>query len=522
MRGLMAAAMATMMSILVVAAAGAEQELPNILPDYRTPELRRHELSFGAGLNGSRRYNHDDGYLWMFGGLEDRRTWQDFAHGSTSVSWAYTLDLPETISQSSLQLFLRRDHISTNRREPEWEGDNESYSKRKGMELQAGSSIRRYITGTMFLEIGAEGELNRSVSWGERNFSSRDWDPVSDDYILIRELSTDDGEYRQGTLSLSLGGGFGRVHDVTDARQALYILDNLHGLGCLSRSPSEDEIIELSRLITSLKNERIFDSRVLTIHSLAAIDAWLREQDLLRLDGAVYFTTLVDDWSNAGGVTRQHGSVLRFKLKPDFGNARREDDNRRRSGLPEVLTFYRTESRYRDRGLKASLAWFRYRALTKRLQLDTRAGASFLHRHDRMDRALLRFTDDPDDTIDEHSSSSTKGYGTDFWFAVDCDYHQSTRNSLGSYLLFKHQRSEFTHLGPELDEDRVFRATKAYLRVEWTHYLSMTNRISAGVAQTWTRESTRFHDNQTGQDLPHSRNLLSRTSYSISFHYTAF
>lgn len=91
--------------------------------------------------------------------------------------------------------------------------------------------------------------------------------------------------------SIPLRVGKGRIEQVEDARQAIYILDNLAKRGVLNRRLSNDEIYTFSQIISTVKNKRFFDSRLRMIDEITTVDSFLVKNNLLATAGAPYFTT---------------------------------------------------------------------------------------------------------------------------------------------------------------------------------------------------------------------------------------
>lgn len=119
-------------------------------------------------------------------------------------------------------------------------------------------------------------------------------------------------------LSVPLSVGKGRIEVVTDARQAIYILENLNRQGVMKRKLSNDEILTLAKVIAQVKNKRFLDSRIRMIEEISIVDSFFVENDLLTSNGAPYFTTLYDYWMYGDRFERLSGLVIEGKLAPGF------------------------------------------------------------------------------------------------------------------------------------------------------------------------------------------------------------
>lgn len=119
-------------------------------------------------------------------------------------------------------------------------------------------------------------------------------------------------------LSVPLSVGKGRIEVVTDARQAIYILENLNRQGVMKRKLSNDEILTLAGVIARVKNKRFLDSRIRMIEEISTVDSFFVKNDLLENNGAPYFTTLYDYWMYGDRFERLSGLVFEGKLTPGF------------------------------------------------------------------------------------------------------------------------------------------------------------------------------------------------------------
>lgn len=111
----------------------------------------------------------------------------------------------------------------------------------------------------------------------------------------------------RNSVSASLLVGKGRIEQVQDARLALYLLDDLHRLNRDKRVATDEEVIELAKLITTLKNKRFFDDRLRKIAEITAIDSFMQKKGIAGVKDAGYFTSLNDNWIYANNPARYSG-----------------------------------------------------------------------------------------------------------------------------------------------------------------------------------------------------------------------
>ncbi len=119
-------------------------------------------------------------------------------------------------------------------------------------------------------------------------------------------------------LSIPLRVGKGRIERVEDARQAIYILENLSKRKVLNRRLTNEEIDEFARLISTVKNKRFFDARLRMIDEVTAVDSFLVCSGALASGGASYFTTLYDYWMYGDLFERKSGTEISGGVTPGF------------------------------------------------------------------------------------------------------------------------------------------------------------------------------------------------------------
>lgn len=119
-------------------------------------------------------------------------------------------------------------------------------------------------------------------------------------------------------LSIPLRMGKGRIERVEDARQAVYILENLAKRKVLNRRLTGEEIDEFARLISTVKNKRFLDARLRLIDEVTAVDSFLVRSGAMASGGAAYFTTLYDYWMYGDLFERKSGTEISGGVRPGF------------------------------------------------------------------------------------------------------------------------------------------------------------------------------------------------------------
>jgi hypothetical protein len=108
------------------------------------------------------------------------------------------------------------------------------------------------------------------------------------------------------STSVSYGFGRGRINDVTDAVQAMFILQDLHELDGVTYS--NEQIENIAKGITEIKNARYLDFRIGYKTQLRMLDRVLLANGVSVKNSVDYFTTISDNWLYANRIQRSSGS----------------------------------------------------------------------------------------------------------------------------------------------------------------------------------------------------------------------
>lgn len=138
------------------------------------------------------------------------------------------------------------------------------------------------------------------------------------------------------TAFLGIGIGKGRIEPVTDARQAVYIVEQLSEKGVLDRKLTDDEILALAKKIAIVKNKRFFDSRLHLINEITSVDSFFVQNHLIKSAGANYFTTLYDYWMYGDRFQRSAGLEFYAGLFSNYNHT----FNKYNDGIPNKTNRY--------------------------------------------------------------------------------------------------------------------------------------------------------------------------------------
>ena len=273
------------------------------LEQYKNPFYKRQQLDLNFNLNGSNGFN-DLSYI-----NNPYRVSGSSLSGSVQGNYYF---VENSLKKQTYWKMTLNEIPFFSYQKSKYDSDT-AYSKTNSKRNQIAWNLqtynRFYVTPAYFFEV----DLNGSAS--------NDYDNYSLDYYAMNtntQVGYDDSKTNNTELSgeLSLRIGRGRIEYVEDARLAVYILDDLRKHNRLSRTPTDEEILEFSKIITQVKNKRFFDARIRKIEEISTVDSFLVSTNLINKSDAAYFTTLNDNWVNAAGPARQSGFRYSFGLTP--------------------------------------------------------------------------------------------------------------------------------------------------------------------------------------------------------------
>ncbi|HKK10301.1 MAG TPA: hypothetical protein VJ939_05660, partial [Bacteroidales bacterium] len=266
------------------------------LSEYALPDLELQTLDFNFGLSGNgsgQQYNPDYEI--------DNNDYYHQIHG-LSLRSDYSLYRNTRKQQLNLEAGFSLGG-GVNKRS---ENDKLLFNERHfGPALSLRLNSRFYFSDKFFY--GAEPEVRTSFDLQKEK--SR-----NDDDNLIEDKSN--RTYADILFPLKIG--VGRIEPVTDARQAIFILEALKDNGHLSKTASKDEITAFAELISETRNLRFFDNRIQKIEELEALDSFLKNKGFVENNDISYFTTLMDYWNYGRPVPMGAGNRFSLVVAPGY------------------------------------------------------------------------------------------------------------------------------------------------------------------------------------------------------------
>jgi hypothetical protein len=273
------------------------------LSDYKSPDYLYQALDLQFGFNSN-----------MFINKNSNATNSNTASVNSQMVARYSRFANSPKSQAESHFSINGGIGSTtSNHKPETsisyeKSQNKSFSHLEGINI---NGVQRFYNGKQdYFEANvALTTSNQNNSQENKTYATGTW----------TNQSESSGKYFSSALAGSLLLGKGRIEQVQDARLALYLLDDLHKLNKAKRTATDEEVIALSQLITSLKYKRFFDSRLQKIAEIEAIDSFMQNKNIALSPDAAYFTSLNDNWDFANNPVRYSGNRLFTGIEGNWG-----------------------------------------------------------------------------------------------------------------------------------------------------------------------------------------------------------
>jgi hypothetical protein len=118
------------------------------------------------------------------------------------------------------------------------------------------------------------------------------------------------------SLATNTGIGTGRLENITDMQNALWLTKALEASGSISHTLSAAELNELGRTITKANNTRVLDGRKRTQFVLATVDNFFQQKGLVGKTDISYFSNLNDILFFAFNTQRLSGTEKYIRFTP--------------------------------------------------------------------------------------------------------------------------------------------------------------------------------------------------------------
>ncbi|MBV5284202.1 MAG: hypothetical protein JZU53_17405 [Paludibacter sp.] len=306
------------------------QEYKYDLNKYYTPDIVRNSLDLNLNSSGGfgNTYNNPNN-TYNYNTIKSNNLSGQFNSGFTQFK---NTRKTESLLQLNLDV---NGHFSNNKA---WGLTNQKTHTSNSTEyIGLNYSKKMYGANKKFFSFGLFSSLNPSTSYTNNEVTSSTTENTTKSF--------------QAKIRPFIGIGIGRIESVKDARQAIYILEDLSKRGVLTRHLSDDEIFKFSQVISQVKNKRFLDYRLHKIDEISTVDSFLVKNNLLTKSDASYFTTLYDNWENSANFERTSGQSFEMRLSPDVNWNNQKSESKISNPSSD------TWSKQNDKNYGASLAF---------------------------------------------------------------------------------------------------------------------------------------------------------------------
>ncbi|MBP6025371.1 hypothetical protein [Ferruginibacter sp.] len=159
--------------------------------------------------------------------------------------------------------------------------------------------------------------------WFAKNIFTELGADISGDFFNSKETSTAiisvlKNNQTQYATELTMGIGKGRLENVTDMQNALWLYKELIKVDRLGAILSADDLLALGRSITKGNNTRVLDSRKRTQFLLTTVDNYLQQKGAISKTDITYFSNLNDILFFAFNSPRFAGTEKFIRLTPSI------------------------------------------------------------------------------------------------------------------------------------------------------------------------------------------------------------
>jgi hypothetical protein len=327
------------------------------------------------------------------------------------------------------------------------------------------SLLNKWFRKKMFTEIGAD-------VFGHNNTNK--YSPVN---------PTGSEKYKQNdySIAIDLGIGKGRLENITDMQNALWLYQTLQEEKKLSRSLSDDELDELGHTITAAKNTRVLDFRKRTQFILETTDRFFQQKEILTANDIRYFTSLNDILFFTINNQRLSGSEIYIRLTPGLNNANRDDINN--------SLFTKEEDKIVSKSLLLSAGINKY--IPANLRHQNNYGASLRLKYISYHAANKLFiSGSPVNQFDFNTTVKQAGINLFFQHAI----YPNTRTSISFDL---QSEAGYRDAGQPLE---LFGT--ANLAGSLNYFISYKTRLTCNLGATWQTKVYRFNYYQQLELVP--------------------
>ena len=275
--------------MLCIAAHAAYCQQDTLLQKFKFRINHYQAINYGA--NAGAQYNKSD-----FGGRIAR-----FSDGSGNFGANYY-----TTKSTDRMLLTISASLYANANSNVSSSEANGYHNKRYTLAPAFNLLNKWFTTKNFVELGGIVSSNLIT------------DKTTDTNLPLYAKSTT-GHY---SLQINTGIGCGRLENITDMQNALWLYNDLKESSLLSHPLSADELNELGQAITLANNTRVLDVRKRTQFILETVDGFLQQKGLISKTDIHYFTHLNDILFFANNGQRLSGTEKFIRFTPGINGGK--------------------------------------------------------------------------------------------------------------------------------------------------------------------------------------------------------
>ncbi|GEM_PF-2041419 len=219
--------------------------------------------------------------------------------GTQNLGLNFNSNFNKSSSNNSFDNFFDSSNLSSK---------SSSYYSNSNFSLSLNSNNRFYVSNDFFVGINLQSYQSPAYSYSKSN-------STTNTSTHTNNLSSRHNNYNSNN-AITIQFGKGRYEDVTDARLAIYILDDLAKQGRLAHNPSQEEVFAFADFITKTLNKRVIDNRIKRIKEYVAIDSFLVSNGLSSKTDGLYFGVINDNWNYGRNQNWQTGKAWHIGISP--------------------------------------------------------------------------------------------------------------------------------------------------------------------------------------------------------------
>lgn len=458
-------------SLFVMSLTASAQTSSNYrLYDYKVPELRYRKLETGLYLGGFNTSGKNGSLKSLNRNFEGdvTATYSTYLNSAKIQRSQYVGVSFNTRTSYNKYDTIRFDDLSGN-----------------NAEIQYWLYNKRYFPNKLF--IGTD--LHLSYRYGHSMHSSEDKiDTLFNNY--------DHKENRHNfETGIPLKFGYGRIEQVQDYQEAIYIYEDLVKSGRAQAGKSDEEIMELAAMISQLKSRRYFDIRIKNIDDIEALDSFLIVNNYKTVSDARFYATLVDNWNFVNHFTRLSGTTLAIAFMPYF--------TYRKEVVLDNFTNVKTPVENRFYEVLGGITFEHYKPLNLYWQTNTELTA--------LGGYSETWFNDSDTIFDPDTWGNSK---IELTFDQSVSYYPNTRKQVTASLYAQYSK----YIDNVDDSESLYGQSReiyaSRLALDANYYISPKLRLNANASMTYRYSTT-----------PHINNKPVKTFYTgftASLMYSVF